>query len=154
MTRRIRYQGLIIKEDRVLLIRHTRHADGASYWVIPGGGIEPGESEEECVIREMKEETNLDVHVERLLIEQATIPGDAYLFHKTYLCSIIAGEPAPGYEPEPEAAAHYSISAVGWFDLRDESDWGMDLVQDPFTYPQLAKARQLLGYSRPNDQKP
>ena len=152
MARRVRYQGLIIKDSMVLLIRLTRHADGASYWVIPGGGIEPGESEEECVIREMKEETNLDVFVERLLIEQATIPGDAYLFHKTYLCRIVSGEPAPGYEPEPEAAAHYSISAVRWFDLEDESSWGMDLIHDKFTYPQLVKARQLLGYSNPNNQ--
>ena len=151
MARRVRYQGLIIKDDRVLLICHTRHSDGASYWVIPGGGIEPGESEEECVIREMKEETNLDVIVDRLLIERNTIPGDAYLIHKTYLCRIVGGEPAPGYEPEPEAAAHYSISAVGWFDLRDESDWGIDLIQDPYTYPQLIQARQLLGYSRPDN---
>jgi ADP-ribose pyrophosphatase YjhB (NUDIX family) len=152
MNRRVRYQGLIIKDDAVLLIRHTRLADDVSYWVIPGGGIEPGESEEECVIREMKEETNLDVRVEGLLFEGATIADDPYLWNKTYLCRIISGEPAPGYEPEPEAAAHYSISAVGWFDLKNESAWGQDLIQDPFTYPQLIKARQLLGYLETSNQ--
>jgi len=145
MTRHTRYQGLIIQDHKILLIEHTRLSDSHSYWVIPGGGIESGESENECVIREMKEETNLDVRVEKLLIDEPAPPDGVYKWTKSYICKPIDGIAAPGYEPEPEAAAHYSISAVQWFDLQEESEWG-EVCQNPFTYPQLVKVRQLLGY--------
>ena len=55
MARHTRYQGLIIKDHKVLLITHRQHSTGRSDWVIPGGGIEGSETEQECVIREMKE---------------------------------------------------------------------------------------------------
>ncbi len=61
MPRIYRYQGAIIQNNHMLLICHQEHASGRAYWLIPGGGIEPGETEVECVIREMKEETCLDV---------------------------------------------------------------------------------------------
>ncbi len=76
MQRRIRYQGAIVREDHILLIKHRHHADGRDYWLIPGGGIEDGETEEQCVQREMREETNLEVVVERLVLEQTAWPDD------------------------------------------------------------------------------
>ena len=148
MARHTRYQGLIIQDHKILLIRHTQHSTNRSYWVIPGGGIEQPETEEECVIREMKEETNLDVIIEKLAFDEPAHPVGIYKWRKSFICRPIGGEASPGYEPEPEAAADYSISAVRWIDLDDESDWGENLRQDQYTYPQLAKLRELLGYSR------
>jgi ADP-ribose pyrophosphatase YjhB (NUDIX family) len=55
--RHTRYQGAIIKDDKILLIKHTEHESGRSYWVIPGGGREADETEMACVRREMLEET-------------------------------------------------------------------------------------------------
>jgi 8-oxo-dGTP pyrophosphatase MutT (NUDIX family) len=121
MTRKTRYQGFIVRDHHVLLIKHREHATGGSYWVIPGGGLDEDETEEQCMIREMKEETNLDVKVERLVFDELAHPGGVYRWRKTYLCSPIGGTASSGYEPEPEAAAGYSISEVAWFDLRDES---------------------------------
>ena len=65
--RDIRYQGAIIRDHQILLIKHRENEGGRSYWILPRGGIEPGKTEEDCVIREMKEETNLDVRVVSLL---------------------------------------------------------------------------------------
>jgi len=145
MARHTRCQGMIIQDHKILLIRH-QHSTGISYWVIPGGGIEGPETEEECVIREMKEETNLIVTVDRLIFDEPSPPGGVYKWRKTFICYPVSGEASPGYEPEPEAAADYSISEVRWFDLRDESRWVDDLRQDPFTYPQLVQLRNVLGY--------
>ena len=42
--RKTRYQAAILRGDQILMIRHREHADGRTYWVLPGGGIEAGES--------------------------------------------------------------------------------------------------------------
>ncbi|NIM95814.1 MAG: NUDIX domain-containing protein [Anaerolineales bacterium] len=146
MARHTRYQGAILRDGHILLIKHRQHSTGREYWVIPGGGIGDDESEEECVVREMKEETHLDVKVEGLILEESAHPESPYTVRKTYLCRPIAGTANPGHEPEPEAAADYAIVEVGWFDLRAEDDWDAMLKQDPFTYPQLKRLRELLGY--------
>ena len=66
--RSIRYQGAIIQEHHVLLLKQLEYASGRSYWQIPGGGIAPGETEEQCVEREILEETGLSVQVDALLL--------------------------------------------------------------------------------------
>lgn len=147
MSRLTRYQGAIILEDRILLIRHREHKTGRSYWVFPGGGIELGETEEECVQREMQEETCITVDVERLLIDEPGHPGGVYKRRKTYLCHPIGGEARPGFEPEEEAAAAYGIVEVGWFDLLDGRGWNQELTDDPITFPQLQNVRRILGYT-------
>jgi RimJ/RimL family protein N-acetyltransferase/8-oxo-dGTP pyrophosphatase MutT (NUDIX family) len=144
-NRLIRYQGVIVRDHQILLIRLLEHAEGRSYWLIPGGGIEAGESEEACVQREMREETHLDVRVIRLLLDEPGIPGGVYQRLKTYLCEILRGEASPGYEPEVEVG--YSIEEVGWFDLRDAMTWGDQVVEDPITYPLLQRIRTALDYS-------
>ncbi len=134
MQRRIRYQGAIVREDHILLIKHRHHDDGRDYWLIPGGGIEDGETEEQCVQREMREETNLEVSVERLVLEETSYVDDqTYAAYKTFLCRPTGGEARPGHEPEPDAASVYSISEVGWFDLRDASTWDDKIKQDQIT---------------------
>lgn len=141
-----RYQGAIIQNDQILLIRHREHETGRSYWILPGGGREPGETEEECILREMKEETGLDVKIMSIIMDEASHPDAVYRYFKTFLCKLVTGEASPGYEPEPEAAAWYSIDEVKWFDLHDESGWNPELVSDSYTYPELQKIRKKLGY--------
>ncbi len=147
MGRTTRYQGAIVRNDHILLINHHEYASGHDYWVIPGGGREDGETEEESVIREVREETHLNVTVKQLLLDEPGYPGGVYQRLKTYLCVPMAGEAYPGYEPEFEAAEGYAITEVGWFDLRDEATWGEKVVTDPFTYPLLQRIRAALGYN-------
>jgi 8-oxo-dGTP diphosphatase len=147
VTRIIRYQGAIIREHHILLIKHTHHASGRSYWLIPGGGIEPNETEVACVQREMLEETCLQVQVRALLLDEPGIAGDIYQRRKTYLCEVGSGEARPGYEPEEEAASQYSITDVGWFDLRDAASWPEQIVHDQITYPLLQRIQVALGYA-------
>ena len=53
-------------EGRLLMIKRG-HEPGAGLWSIPGGRIEPGETDAEAVAREMIEETGLTVEVGRLI---------------------------------------------------------------------------------------
>ena len=146
IPRHTRYQGAIIRDHHILLITHHEHRSGRFYWVVPGGGIEPPETEEECVIREMLEETHLSVKVDRLLLDEPARSRGIYQRYKTYLCSVEAGVAEPGSEPEPDVAARYSITDVGWFDLRDPDSWDEKLQADRITRPQVESIRKALGY--------
>jgi 8-oxo-dGTP diphosphatase len=147
MKRTIRYQGAIVRDEHVLLLKVNDCASGETFWLIPGGGREEPESEEECVRREMLEETHLEVEVVHLLLDEAAPPGDMYQRMRTYLCRIVQGEALPGLEPEIDDSEHQTIRAVGWFDLRDPARWDALLLADRISYPQLERLRAALGYA-------
>ncbi len=56
---------LVLWAAQVLLVQHRDGRDGISYWLPPGGGSEPGEGAEAAAVREVKEETGLNVRVLR-----------------------------------------------------------------------------------------
>ena len=66
-------------EQRMLLVR--QHHDGKDIWMVPGGGIEDGESAAEAAIREVKEETNLDIGLDGLLwhVEEVSERGQRFV---------------------------------------------------------------------------
>lgn len=50
---------LLDREDRVLLFRCQEPGTNRSFWITPGGGLEPGETHEQAALRELQEETGL-----------------------------------------------------------------------------------------------
>ena len=62
---RVRVSGLLFKSEKLLLIKHQM--DDYDLWAPPGGGIEFGESTEETLIREFKEETGITIKVNEFL---------------------------------------------------------------------------------------
>jgi len=83
----MRFQGAIVEADCILLIRFRDPVTKRSFRLIPGGGIESDETEEERVAHELREETNLEVKVERFLLEQGD-PAGFYPRVETYLCRV------------------------------------------------------------------
>lgn len=65
---RVQCVGAVITDEsgRMLLILRS-HEPGKGLWSVPGGRIEPGETDEQAVIREVREETGLKVTCGRLL---------------------------------------------------------------------------------------
>lgn len=147
MKRETRYQGAIILDDHVLLIRHREHDTGRTYWLLPGGSREPEETEEACVEREMREETGLEVSVERLLLDEEDIPFETYYKRlQTYVCRVVRGSAKPGYDPEVESARQHEIAEVRWLTLRDWVHWDDSITDDPIIFPLLQRIRAVLGY--------
>jgi 8-oxo-dGTP pyrophosphatase MutT (NUDIX family) len=146
VTLSIRYQGAIIRDHHILLLKQIEHASGRSYWQIPGGGIEPDETEEQCVQREMLEETGLSVQIDSLLLDEPSTSGAIYQRWKTYRCTILAGEARPGCEPEAVYANAYSFTEVGWFDIRHPTTWNERLDADSYIAAWLQRIRAVLGY--------
>lgn len=58
-------RAIILDINRILLIH--RFKKGREYYALPGGHIKTGELKEDTVIREVKEETNLDIEIDQLL---------------------------------------------------------------------------------------
>jgi 8-oxo-dGTP pyrophosphatase MutT (NUDIX family) len=144
MIRDIRYQAAILHNGQVLLIQHKEHGNGHSYWLLPGGGREADETPEQCLTREVHEETGLTITVERLLLDDPAPAGNVYQRFHTYLCHPSTFTASPGMEPEPEASAVYSIATVGWFALEDETQWNKQIAADPLTAPLLRRIRAAL----------
>jgi 8-oxo-dGTP pyrophosphatase MutT (NUDIX family) len=147
MTAGTRYQGAIIQDHQLLLLKQFEHGSGRVYWQIPGGGIEPAETEAQCVQREMQEETGLSVQIDSLLLDDPSASDAIYQRWKTYHCTILAGEAHPGSEPEAIYADAYSFIEVGWFDLRCPATWSERIAADSYIYAWLQRVQEALGYT-------
>lgn len=82
----------IIKEDDRIFITRRGYGDFANMWEFPGGKIEKCETKEGALIREIKEELELDINISSFL---TTVEYDYPNFHLTmhcFICEIIGGE--------------------------------------------------------------
>ena len=81
--------GVIERDGKFLL---TRRRDGGRHdgvWQFPGGGLEFGESVEECLFREVKEETGLEVEIVRLIPKILhRVVGKYHLLLIYFLCKV------------------------------------------------------------------
>lgn len=83
-----RSAGIVIKDNKILLMYRIK--DDEEYYVFPGGGQEEGETTDQTAIREIKEETTINVEIDRLLYKITWDDGGVNYF---YLCRYISGEP-------------------------------------------------------------
>lgn len=101
----MRAQVVLMEDGRVLMVRLQR--PGKSFWVLPGGAIESGETPQEAAIREMREETGLDVAIDRLLfVEEPRTVGDIEIRspRHTFLVRRIGGDLEPQFDEVAEVA--------------------------------------------------
>jgi 8-oxo-dGTP diphosphatase len=96
--RRIPCVGAIITDHRgrLLLIKRG-HEPGAGLWSLPGGRVEPGETDEQAVVREIREETGLAVVCDRLIGSVARPGLDGAIFDiRDYAVTVSGGELTAG----------------------------------------------------------
>jgi ADP-ribose pyrophosphatase YjhB (NUDIX family) len=73
---RIRVAGILIKDNKILLVRHEKNKK--SYWLLPGGGVEYGETLSEALVREFQEEVGLKIEIKNLVLIHDSIPMDKH----------------------------------------------------------------------------
>ena len=80
--------AIIRKEDKIFATQRG-YGEWKDWWEFPGGKMEPGETPEEALVREIKEELSTEISVDKYLY---TIDYDYPRFHLTmhcYMCSLL-----------------------------------------------------------------
>lgn len=83
--------ALIIQDNRIFATQRG-YGEWKGWWEFPGGKVEPDESPEEALVREIHEELATEVRVEHYV---TTVERDYPAFHlsmRCYLCSIVSGD--------------------------------------------------------------
>ena len=86
----VRVTGILVEQGRILLVRQRLSATRG--WSLPGGRLERGETLEEGPLREFREETGLEVRVDRLLYLCDAEPSGHMLLHITFAVTRTGGE--------------------------------------------------------------
>ena len=87
---RVRVGVCLVDGERILLAEHVKR--GHRHWLLPGGGVEPGESLAETATREMREETGYSIEPGRLLIVcEAIEPGRRHLINMVFSATRLHG---------------------------------------------------------------
>ena len=102
----------LVRDGRVLASRRTEPPRLAGMWEFPGGKVEDGESDEQALLRELREELEVEASVGVRLGGDLLIGDTAVL--RVYLCRLVSGEPALVDHDEHRWLAHHELDDVAW----------------------------------------
>ena len=141
MARIVRCQAVVLKDDKILVLKQYNYKRQEEYWMLPGGNLEDGETEEEGVKRELKEETNLEVEVKGVIFDEPSNGKDEYERYITFLCA-----PIPGSVESvgSETVSFRKILELVWVSLSDEKQWNDYMLKEQF-YPSMKRIKDYLG---------
>lgn len=105
----------LIYNDLILLGRRVEHIDGqpiplGGYWAIFGGSCEKNENPMICALRELKEETQIDIEFHNIIYSRS-IQNDDNIFHVYF----------SKFDTQPSPVLNYEHTEYGWFSI-DELD--------------------------------
>lgn len=82
--------AIIQKENKILATKRG-YGEFINMWEFPGGKIESGETKEQALVREIKEELNIEINVDKFAIDIEYQYPNFYLFMSCFMCSIKEG---------------------------------------------------------------
>jgi len=105
--------GIAIRDDHLLLVRRG-HPPSRGRWSLPGGRVEPGETNERALVRELAEETGLVVEAGQFIGEVVRHGPDGTIYRiRDFVVTVIGGTEVPGDDAAdiawvalPELAGH------------------------------------------------
>jgi len=97
--------ALIFRAGRLLITQRHAQAHLGGLWEFPGGKREAGETAEQCLVREIREELGVEIAVGELFEELAHTYPEKSVHLKFFICQLRAGEPQP-----------LDCAAVKWID--------------------------------------
>jgi ADP-ribose pyrophosphatase YjhB (NUDIX family) len=136
----IRAASILLDEGRICLVK--QEVTEKRHWSLPGGKLELGEKLSECISREFREETGLDVRIRELLYitDRITSNPDTHVVHMTFLVEKSENRELPAewthIDPFPSASSD-RIREIRMVNIDDLEQYGFSpvfygLVKDGF----------------------
>lgn len=97
---RNRVSGLLIENDALLMVHIQLPYYEKPVWMPPGGGVRYGETLTDCLVREFKEETKVDIEPNMLKYINEVQTEHLHAIEFYFYCRAIRGAPALGSDPE------------------------------------------------------
>jgi len=116
---RVRVCGLLVRDDRLLLIRHK--SKNGTQWLPPGGGLEYGETIEEALRREIKEEVNMNIFSSSFFTMTEFLDLPLHAIEIFYRIHSSTKTPILGYDPESKPDEQL-IQEVSWLSHQEITD--------------------------------
>ena len=104
----------VVRHGRVLTTRRTHPWHAAGRWEFPGGKVEPGESPEDAVVREVREELRCEVAVTCMLPGASTVKPGYTL--RVALAELVDGEPVPHEHDAMRWLGPEELADVDWLE--------------------------------------
>jgi mutator protein MutT len=87
--------ALIFRAGKLLIAQRHAKSHLGGLWEFPGGKREAGETFEQCLVREIREELGVEISVGKLFDEISHDYPEKSVHLKFYICQILSGEPQP-----------------------------------------------------------
>ncbi len=87
--------ALIFRDGKLLISRRHARSHLGGLWEFPGGKRETDETFEQCLIREIREELDVEISVGELFAEISHDYPEKSVHLKFFICRLISGEPQP-----------------------------------------------------------
>jgi mutator protein MutT len=87
--------ALIFRAGKLLITQRHAKSHLGGLWEFPGGKREPGESFEQCLVREIREELGLEISAGKLFEEIRHDYPEKSVRLKFFICELLSGEPQP-----------------------------------------------------------
>ncbi len=120
--------GVLQNDRKEILLVKQKTGPLRGWWLLPGGHVKFGESVEEAIVREVKEETDFTIKICRLLgvFDVIDEKGEYHFIHTVFQCELVEGK----------AKARLDTSDIGWFNVNT-----LDRIQ-----PDLERILKATGY--------
>jgi len=97
---RTRVNGILIENDKILMVRHRSLGDAGFLWNVPGGGMDYGQSATEALKREFEEEAGLIVKVCDFLFVHELLAKPLHAVELFFVVERVKGQLIKGLDPE------------------------------------------------------
>ncbi len=124
---RIRVCGILVEDNRILLVHHKSLGKSGSLWAPPGGGMEYGEEAHDALKREFFEETGLEIEIDGFLFVHEYLDPPLHGIELFFLVKRVGGSLVLGKDPEMTNDSQI-LTKLDFYDFNELNEKNPDVL--------------------------